>query len=96
MNEQIVMTQDGETSVWVTDVNDWFSSLSNLKLECQNYTVSEMRFQEILKEHDAKIRAQAIDEFAREVNSNWLFRGESGVPYRDTIYGIAKRMKEEK
>lgn len=44
----------------------------------------------MIAEHDAKV----IDAFVREVESNWLFRGESSKSYRGTIEAISKRMKE--
>ena len=59
-------------------------------LDCRECT------KRMIAEHDAKIRADAIDAFVHEVKSNWMFRGESGVPYRDAMYAIAKRMKEQK
>lgn len=49
-------------NVYVTDINDWFATLSNLNRECKTYTDSEIRFKEILVEHDAKIREEVIEE----------------------------------
>lgn len=48
-------------NVYITDINDWFATLSNLNSECKNYIDSEIRYKEILAELKKQIRAEVID-----------------------------------
>lgn len=50
-------------NAYITDINDWFATLSNLNRECKNYIDSEIRYKEIIAEHDKQIRADVIDEY---------------------------------
>lgn len=50
----------------------------------------------MLAEHDAKVRADAIDELVAKVCTTWLFNGNSGKAYRDEIKYIAEQIKEQK
>ena len=56
--------QTDKGNVYVTDINDWFATLSNLNSECKNYTDSEIRYKEIVAEHDKQI----IKKFVNEVD----------------------------
>ena len=57
-------------NVYVTDINDWFATLSNLNSECKNYTDSEIRYKEIVAEHDKQIIAEVIkDSFLKDCES---------------------------
>lgn len=47
--------------VFVTDINDYFESLDCLIRECKGYIDSELRYKEIIAEHDKQIRAEVID-----------------------------------
>lgn len=67
--------------VWVSDVDDWFASLSNLISECRNYTVSEIRFQEILKKHNERVRADVINAIKNDLHK--LLTKEMNNPYQD-------------
>ena len=62
--------QTDKGNVYVTDINDWFATLSNLNSECKNYTDSEIRYKEILAEHDKQIIAEVIkDSFLKDCES---------------------------
>lgn len=58
-------------NVYITDRNDWFDTLSNLNRECKNYIDSEIRYKEILTEHNNKIRAEVIDEIIKIALGNY-------------------------
>lgn len=70
------------------DVDYWFSSLKTLNSECQNYTVTEMRYQELLKEHDSKIRSKAIDELVEK------FVLEDSILILDHYYDVLRECAE--
>lgn len=63
-------------NVYITDVNDWFATLSNLNRECKNYTDSEIRYKEILAEHDKQIKTEVINDFCKEYKN---FQSDEGI-----------------
>ena len=85
-------------NVYVTDINDWFASLSNLNRECKNYTDSEIRYKEILAEHDKQIRAEAIYETIQIADCShtdcWdCAFGEADICKLEQLYGQLKEQK---
>lgn len=79
-------------NVYITDINDWFATLSNLNRECKNYTDSEIRYKEILAEHDKQIREEVIAEISREIRL--LYGNEYEKQIRaDTVEEYRKALK---
>ena len=54
--------------VFVTDINDYFESLDCLIRECKGYIDSELRYKEIIAEHDK----QVLEEFSKWCEKNAL------------------------
>ena len=49
----------------------------------------------MLAEHDAKVRAEAIDEFSRKL-VQWKPQNEEYMSFRDVVFQIAEQLKEQK
>ena len=58
--------------VFVTDINDYFESLDCLIRECKGYIDSELRYKEIIAEHDKQI----INDFCKEYKN---FQSDEGI-----------------
>lgn len=87
-------------NVYTTDINDWFATLSNLNRECKNYIDSEIRYKEILAEHDKQIRAEVIEEFLNEVEE-WgsycvFHRYDDFCEMHKIMKKVAEQLKEQK
>lgn len=65
-------TDENGNLIWYKDSDDIFAKLENLNTECNSYTVAETRYQEVLKEHDDKIRADAIKEYKSKLRKQFI------------------------
>lgn len=50
---------------------DPFKSLDALQHECRNYIDSEIRYRELIKEHDSEIRRKTIDELLYRITEGF-------------------------
>ena len=58
-------------------------------ISCQECT------KRMIAEHDAKVRAEAIDEFSRKL-VQWKPQNEEYMSFRDVVFQIAEQLKEQK
>lgn len=83
-------------NVYITDINDWFATLSNLNRECKNYIDSEIRYKEILAEHDKQIKEKTINNFiVNAITEFQKFDEEHGYPTLGNISIILREVEEQ-